>query len=90
MTKRQQTDYVVLMDKGTAGSSLTPVLAKVGEVRAYTPQQARRRAAHLGAVQSEAAQRKAAVTVYAVPQRNMNPGQVESFTGTRLREVGDE
>lgn len=96
MTKREPTDYVILMAIGADEERRTPLLARVGQVQAYTPQQARRRAAHLTEVQREAKRRGAEpttieqeagqVAVYAVPERNLNRGVVESFTGTRLKE----
>jgi hypothetical protein len=88
MTKRQPTDYAVLVDAGAGEGH--QLLARVGGVSAYTPTQARRRAAHLAPVRQAAARSKAEVRVYAVPERSMNPGVVERITTTRVKEGQDE
>jgi uncharacterized protein with beta-barrel porin domain len=82
MTKRQPTDYVVLLEVGTA-TAHGRALVEVGAVSAYTPEQARGKAAHLPPVRSTATSEGAA-NVYAVPERNMRPGRVEAVTKTRV------
>jgi hypothetical protein len=82
MSKRQPTDYVVLMDTGDRERP-DLILEEVGEVRAYTPQQAKRKAATLPRVESTVTQMRRAV-VYTVPARNLSPGLVEAVTTARI------
>lgn len=68
--KRQQTRYSILVkmpkDRGGAGDPLR----LVGEVEAFSPKQARRRALDLDPVQARAKAGK--VTILAVPTKSMN------------------
>lgn len=83
--KRQPTDYSIFIE--AARNTLT----RVGSVTAFTPQQARSRAAREITAITTAARRSktGSVTVYSVPATSMKPSSMTVKVTTQSKEKAD-
>jgi hypothetical protein len=75
-TKRQETLYDIVVDGGVTQSDGTRRLRHAGQTTAFTPEQARRRAAARLLPITRQLETDGEVVLYAVPHKSWQPGKV--------------